>query len=80
MDQNTILHLASALLIVLLVISGSKNFGVFFLGILTISLLAAIVILLLAFADYLVFPILTRILFINIIPFKNYAIPKEQDL
>lgn len=79
MDQNTILHLVASLLIVLLVIVGSSSLGIFSLLTITIALFAALVILLLQYADYLVFPVVTRLLAINIIPFKNYAIPKEQD-
>ncbi len=79
MDQNTIIHLVASLLIVILVITSSSTYGVLSFGIITLALLTALLIALLAFADYLVFPIFTRLFRINIIPFKNYIIPKEQD-
>lgn len=79
MDQNTMLHLGVSLLIVLLVIVGSGKSGPFTLAIITMALFAGILILTLSYADYLVFPILTRVTHVNIIPYKNYIIPKEQD-
>jgi hypothetical protein len=79
MDQNTIIHLVPALLICLLVITGSSNYGLLQLAVVTLAFIAAGIILTLAFADFLVFPTITRLLGINIIPFKNYIIPRDQD-
>lgn len=78
-DQNTIIHLVISLLIVLLVVTGSSSYGAFSLAVITFALITAVIILTLAFADYLIFPIITRVLGINIVPFKNYIIPVEQD-
>ncbi len=79
MDQNTVFHLAVACLVVLLVIVGSSNYGLLQLIVVVLALFAVLVILLMAFADFLVFPTFTRIFNIIIIPSKNYLIPKEQD-
>ncbi len=79
MDQNTIFHLAASLLVVLLVIIGSSNYGLFSILLIALALITAALILILAFADYLIFPTITRIMHISITPFKNYMIPKEQD-
>ncbi len=79
MDQNTLFHLVVSLFIVLLVIVGDQGYSGFVFVVIPIALFAALIILLLNYADFLVFPVITRLLRINIIPYKNYVIPKEQD-
>ncbi len=79
MDQNTIIHLAISGVIIILVVANSASLGIFTFVMIGIALLAAIVVLLLSFADYLVFPAITRLFKINTIPFKNHMIPPDQD-
>jgi hypothetical protein len=79
MDQNTIVHLAVSMIIVIMVITGASNYGVLQLALISFALIATTIILLLCFADYLVFPSFTRLFGVNIIPYKNYVIPKDQD-
>lgn len=78
-DQNTIIHLAVSLFIILLVIVGSSSYGPWAILVTVCALVTAILILTIGFADYLVFPVFTRLFSIKIIPYKNYIIPKEQD-
>ncbi len=79
MDQNTIIHLAISGVIIIFVVANSASFGIFTFVMIGIALLAAIIVLLLSFADYLVFPAITRLFKINTIPFKNHMIPPDQD-
>lgn len=79
MDEKTIAYLAASALVVAVVVVDSSAFGLVGVLILLLAVIASLLIILLAFADYIVFPIFTRLLDINVIPAKDYMIPKTQD-
>ncbi len=81
MDPEAIEYLTFTLLIIMMVVAMSKAFGggIFTIIAIIISLIAAVMILLLNFADYLIFPVITKALNISFYPAKNYKIVKTQD-
>ncbi|MCL4381252.1 MAG: hypothetical protein M1331_01320 [Candidatus Marsarchaeota archaeon] len=81
MDPEAIEYLTFTLLVALVVIAASSSFGggVFSIAAVAISLLAAVVILMLNFVDYMIFPAVTKLLNISFYPAKNYKIVKSQD-
>lgn len=79
MDEKTIVYIAASMLLVLMVLGSSSSFGIFGILIKILAVLAFIFILLLAFADFLLFPVITRIFGITITPAKNFTITSSQD-
>ena len=79
MDETTIVYLAASILVALLVFTSSSRFGIFGILMDVLAGLTAILILLLAFADFLLIPALTRLLGITITPAKNFTITSSQD-
>lgn len=78
MDQITIVYLVLSLLFVVFIMI-SPNYGPLGILIIIFSIIAGLLILLLAYADYLVYPLFTRFLKIVTISGKDYYIPKSQD-
>ncbi|MCL4383227.1 MAG: hypothetical protein M1168_00370 [Candidatus Marsarchaeota archaeon] len=81
MDEEAIEYLAFSMLIVFLVIAASSSFGGGIFSILAsiIALVTAGIILILNFADYLIFPAVTKALNMEFYPARNYKIVKTQD-
>lgn len=79
MDEKTMIYLAVSLLIVVIVLADSAKFGIIGAAIAILSVFAVLIIVIMAFADYIIFPAFTRIANIVVIPSKNYVIPKSQD-
>ncbi len=79
MDEKTIIHIALSVLVVLLVIVNGVKYGVVGLIIVVLGFVSLGLILLIAFADFLIFPAFTKLLNIVIVPSKGYIIPKSQD-
>lgn len=78
MDQEEIIFLGCAGLIILLLILYAGSFGPLALVMLIIGILFVIVLLVMDFADYLVFPLITNIFKLTIVPAKNYTISHGQ--
>jgi hypothetical protein len=79
MDENTIAYLAISLIIMVIVISSASQFGVVGIIIDALAVLSILVLLLLAFADFLVVPLFTKLLNITMVPAKNFTITNGQD-
>jgi hypothetical protein len=79
MDERTILYLALSVLIAVITMISAAKFGIIGIAIAIISAVAIGIMLLLAFADFIIFPLFTKALNITIIPSKDYMIPKSQD-
>jgi hypothetical protein len=79
MDEESILYLAATLAIVAMVIFSLGNYGPFAILVAIMAILAAAAIIILNFADFLIFPAFTYILGIQTIPAKDYYIPKSQN-
>lgn len=81
MDEDTMMYLAFSCLIILIVVANLSEFGsgiyqyiAVILCIMTIGVL-----MLMAFADFIIFPLLTGILGITFQPAKDYRITKSQE-
>ncbi len=81
MDAEAIQYLAFTMIIVFLVLILSSVFGggIFSIIAVIIALLSAGIILILNFADYLLFPAITKLLNITFSPARNYKIINTQD-
>ena len=79
MDENLIIYLSVSLVIVLLVMASASPFGMFGIAIDLLAILTAVVILLIAFADFLIMPLISKLLNITIVPAKNFTITSGQD-
>ena len=80
MDEQTIMYIAmSSLIAVAVVANGMHMVGILSIVTIILGFVTIGVILIIAFADYLIFPAFTRLLGLAIIPHKDYVIPKAQD-
>lgn len=79
MDEQTIVYLGLTTLIAVIVMVNSAAFG--YLGALAIilSLITIMFILILNYADFVVFPLVTLLLGIRITPARGYYIPKSSN-
>lgn len=66
-------------LVILLVLMFAGTYGIFTIPIVILSIIGLLMLLLINYADYLIFPLITRLLKVKIIPAKDYYIPKEQN-
>ncbi len=79
MDEATLMYLGISSMVILLLLVNAGTFGPFTILLVILALIAIIMLFLINYADFLLFPLLTNILKLNIIPAKNYYIPKEQN-
>ena len=79
MDEETIVYTGITSIVALIAILFAGSYGS--LGIVAVALgfAAIVVILLLNFADFIIFPVFTSLLKITMVPAKNYTIPKGQN-
>ncbi|MDE1823536.1 MAG: hypothetical protein KGI00_04390 [Candidatus Micrarchaeota archaeon] len=78
MDQSTIIYLSVTGLMALFIFLG-PSYGPLSIPVRILAVLAVILILIINFADFLVFPLFTKLLGISMVPAKGYMIPKTQD-
>ncbi|MCL5412941.1 MAG: hypothetical protein M1569_00875 [Candidatus Marsarchaeota archaeon] len=79
MNVKQIAYLAVSLMVPFLLFLSAATFGIFGTAIALFSLITVAIIFMLAFADYIIFPLFTRLLNIIIIPSKDCVITKGQD-
>jgi hypothetical protein len=79
MDEKTMMYLGFSSTVAVIVIFGTALYGPF--GVLTsiLALLTIVAIFIINYADFLVFPLITNVLGIKMVPAKNYYIPKENN-
>ncbi len=76
MDEQTTLYIGSTSFIAILIILNSGSFGDFWLIAVALSMAVILVIFLINYADYVLFPIFTIVTGIKISPARNYYIPR----
>ncbi len=79
MDEDTVIYLSISIIIIVVVIASSAKFGLVGTLMLILSIVAIFLLLLLAFADFLIVPLFTKILNITMVPAKNFTITSGQD-
>lgn len=79
MDEETIIYICVCVVVALLVAIGSTSYGPLALVVAVLAVVAIALIFLINYADFIIFPIFTKVFRINIIPAKNYTIPRSQD-
>ena len=79
MDEETIMYLGSCLMVTFLAIYFSTADGPLAGVVILLSVVAMVLIAVINYADYLVFPLITSLLNTSIIPALDYYIPKKQN-
>ena len=79
MDEETIVRVGMPLMVTIVLISFYGNFGILGIPALVLFIGAFMLILIISFADFLLFPLFTRMLNLTTIPAKDYTIPKENE-
>lgn len=79
MDIETVLYIGASAVVVVLILSGASNYGVLTLPIIILGVIILMAIFMLNFADFLVFPLITKYLNIEIMLSKDHRVPKRQD-
>ena len=79
MDEETIFRVGITLILALMFVSFSAAYGPLYILALVFFMAAFVLIVILSFADFVIFPIFTRILKVTTIPARDYTIPKEND-
>ncbi len=79
MDEQTVMYLSVSLISVFMLLIGTSNFGVLGPIIAVLSIATLLVIMLLNYADFLIFPVVMQILGISVTLSKDNVVPKEQN-
>lgn len=77
MDEKTMVYIVFSSAVAILVLFGTTFYGPFGIPAAILALLTVVAIFVINYADFLVFPLITNVLGIRMIPAKNYYIPKE---
>ncbi len=79
MDEETIFRVSITSVLALLFVTYSAAYGPLYVIAIALFMVAFILIMIISFADFVLFPIFTKMLKITTIPAKDYTIPKEND-
>jgi hypothetical protein len=79
MDEQTIVYLAFSMIAALFILVGMSNFGPLSILVALLAVITIMMIMLLNFADFLIFPVITKTLGITVTLAKGYVAPKEQN-
>jgi hypothetical protein len=79
MDEETIARVGITLVVAMIFATYSSAYGPLYILALAIFIIAVILITILSLADFLLFPLFTKMLKITTIPAKDYTIPKENE-
>ncbi len=77
MDERTMIYLGSTCLLAIVIMASSAEFGSLWIIAFFLSILAIMLIFILNYADFVVFPLFTSLLGVKIVPAKNYYMPKD---
>ncbi len=78
MDETTLMYIATSALVILIVLMYAGTFEAFTIPIVILAVISLLMLLLINYTDFLIFPLVTRILKAKIIPAKDYYIPPDQ--
>ncbi|MDE1854805.1 MAG: hypothetical protein KGH57_00585 [Candidatus Micrarchaeota archaeon] len=79
MDEQTIIYLGATIAMVVLVIANASSFGIFGALAVALAIVTAMIIVILNYADFVLFPVFTSMFGIKITPAKGYYIPKSSN-
>lgn len=79
MDAETIFYISIPSVLILLLLSALPRYGPFGIVIAILSLLSIILIFVINYADFLIFPAITQALGVSVILANNYTAPKKQN-
>ncbi|HUB92416.1 MAG TPA: hypothetical protein VL945_00480 [Candidatus Saccharimonadales bacterium] len=79
MDIDTVLYMGASAAVVVLVLASAPNYGFMSLPIIILGVLILGIIFIMNFADFLVFPLLTKYLNVEIMLSKDHRVPKSQN-
>ena len=78
MDEETIIYIGLTCIVAIIALLFAGDYGSLSLVAVALSVITIIVVILLNYADFVLFPVFTSLLNIRTIPAKNYQIPKSQ--
>jgi hypothetical protein len=78
-DEQTIVYIGITSFIAVLVMINSSNFGTLGIIAIFISLITIMMLFIINYADFIVFPLITSIFGVKIIPAKGYYMPKSSN-
>ncbi len=78
-DQEGIMYVAATSLVALLLIITGSGYGPFGIVMAILGALTIVIIIMINYVDFLIFPFFTKILGISMVPANKYTIPKTQD-
>ncbi len=79
MDVETVVYLGASTMVVVLALSGAANYGILAFPVILFGLVALFFIFVMNFADFIVFPLFTKYLNIEIVLSKDHRVPKTQN-
>jgi hypothetical protein len=79
MDAETIFYISIPSVLILILLSALPRYGSFGIVVAILSLLSIILIFVINYADFLIFPAITQALGISVILANNYTAPKKQN-
>ncbi len=79
MDQEGIMYLAATALIAVLIIITGSGYGPLGMVMVILGALTLVIIIMLNYVDFVLFPFFTKTLGITMVPANRYTIPKTQD-
>jgi hypothetical protein len=79
MDIDTVLYVGASAALVALVISGMHNYGILAIPVAILGGIVLFAIFTLNFADFLIFPLITKRLNVEVILSKEHKVPKSQN-
>lgn len=79
MDLDTIIYIGASIVLVLVVLIGVSNYGILAIPVVIFAIATLLLIILMNFADFLIFPIVTKSLNMEVILSKEHRVPKAQN-
>lgn len=79
MDVETVVYLGASLIVVILILTGAANYGPLSVIVLAVGVIILLLIFMLNFADFLIFPLVTKYLNVEVMLSKDHRVPKRQD-
>ncbi len=79
MDVETVIYLGASAVVIVLVLAGAANYGVLSFPVIILGLIALFFVFVMNFADFLIFPLLTKYLDIEVFLSKDHRVPKTQN-
>ncbi len=79
MDLDTVVYLGASSVMVVLIITGASNYGLLAVPVVVLGLIVLLLLFMLNFADFVLFPFVAKYLDMEIMLSKDHRVPKAQN-